>query len=515
MKQIDEKYKAPGVSYLQFIWNVSINRNLLLGCMFASIALFLIFKLFYPYPDFFGDSYSYIYAAKEHSDINIWPIGYSKFLSVIHDITPSDNLLVGIQYFGMQIVLLHFLFTLLYFFPFSTWQRNIFYIFIFINPFTLYLCNTVNSDAIFGIFSVLWIVLLIWVVQRPRLHQIFGSSLLLFACFTIRNNAYYYPLVGTIAYLLSQQPLWRKIAGIAMPVLFIVPFILYTREAAFKMTGTRQYSLFTGWQLANNALYMYDQIEVDSLDLPTKEARDLNQYALQYIRRVNPSSYRTALEEYVGNFFIRQPEAPLKQYYGSHYIFKTKNDNIINWARASAAFEPFGKALILQHPIAYSNYFVLPNIKHYFIPPLSHIGLYNYGQNEIDPIAQAWFKYPTNKISCASYSFQGDLLLIYIGLFLFVNIYYLWNIVKFTFRNGFGQLRMPFIASHIFILTFLILNFLFSITSTVNILRYQYVPLCVLAAFGLTLGSYLDQLSPKTFFRKAHHVQHRMQEINT
>src|ERR1700761_9378405 len=43
---------------------------------------FFIFKLCYPFPDFFSDSYSYIYAAEHHLDVNIWPIGYSWFLSL-------------------------------------------------------------------------------------------------------------------------------------------------------------------------------------------------------------------------------------------------------------------------------------------------------------------------------------------------------------------------------------------------------------------------------------------------
>ena len=41
---------------------------------------FIVFKLLYPFPDFFSDSYSYMEAAALHMDVNIWPIGYSKFL---------------------------------------------------------------------------------------------------------------------------------------------------------------------------------------------------------------------------------------------------------------------------------------------------------------------------------------------------------------------------------------------------------------------------------------------------
>lgn len=483
---------TPTASYWQFVWSSRSNRLLLLASLGTSIVLFCIFKQFYPFPDFFGDSYSYIYAASQRLDINIWPIGYSKFLVAFHAITSSDTILVAFQYFTMQLAVLHFLFTILYFYHLQGWQRDALAIFLLINPLTLYLCNTINSDALFAALSLIWITELIWIVQRPRLYQLLTQAVSLFLCFTIRNNAYYYPLVAALAFGLSGQLRWRRVAGIALPFLFIVPFIQYTREAAYKLTGTRQFSLFTGWQLANNALYIYDQIDVDSADLPTAQAKSLNRYAIQYFRRINPEHYREALENYVGNFFIRQPDAPLKQYYGSHYTFTNEKSGIINWARASELFEPFGITIISEHPFAYIQYFVLPNIKHYFIPPLSHIGLYNYGIHEIDPKAREWFHYPSNKIHCLSPTFQGWLLSFYVGFFLFINFYYLWNVIRYGWQAGPREHRDPATIVHLLILSFLLANFLFSIISTVNILRYQYVPMIVLVGFGLTLAHGLE-----------------------
>jgi len=479
--------ELPRGTYWAFIWRIRANRQLLGACLLVSVVQFGLFKIFYPYPDFFGDSYSYINAAAAHLNINIWPIGYSKFLEGFHRLTYSGMALTAFQYFSFQLVAIHFLMTVLYFYNLTLWHRNVLALFIILNPLTIYLCNTVNSDAIFATVSLLWITELIWVIHWPRWYQIFTTAVLLWLAFTIRNNAYYYPVAGAVAFLLCRRE-WRyKTAGIALPILLIIPFVLYTQEAAFKLTGTRQFSLFTGWQLANNALYMYDQLEVDSMDLPTPEARELNQYSLQFFRRVNPQTYRPALENYVGNFFIRQPEAPLKQYYGSHYQFKEQKDNIINWARASEVFEPFGKTLIEQHPIAYLEYFVLPNAKHYLIPPLSHVGLYNYGLNEIDPVAQKWFHFRSNKIWVASHELQGNLLLIYIGIFLLLNVFYVYTILRWVFRGGWRGWVAPGIGTHIFILAYLVLNFAFSVVATVNILRYQFVPMLVLAAFGLAL----------------------------
>jgi hypothetical protein len=224
----------PTTSYWQFVLKMPANRNLLLLGIGIPVLLFLVFKLLYPYPDFFGDSYSYIYAASVHLDINIWPIGYSKFLTLFHSITYSDLALVAFQYFTMQLVALHFFFTVLYFFNLTGWTRKALALFLFVNPLTLYLCNTINSDALFASLSLLWLTELLWIIQRPRLYQLLLEGVLLFVCFTIRNNAYYFPVIAAIAFILSKQAIGRRIAGTAIPFLFIVPFILHTREASYK-----------------------------------------------------------------------------------------------------------------------------------------------------------------------------------------------------------------------------------------------------------------------------------------
>ena len=504
------------MSYAGFIWRLRANRQLLGASLGVSAALFGILKIFYPYPDFFGDSYSYIYAAASHLDINIWPIGYSKFLELFHSITPSATALVAFQYFTLQLAAIHFLFTMVYFYNLTPRSRNILFLFFVVNPLTLYLCNTINSDALFATVTLLWITELIWVIHRPRRYRVATSAALLFVAFTIRNNAYYYPLAGALAFLLCQQSRGYKVAGVALPVLLIIPFVLFTRDAAYKLTGTRQFSLFTGWQLANNVLYMYDQIEVDSMDLPTADTRELNRYALQYFRRINPETYRPVLEDYVGNFFIRQPEAPLKQYYASQYSFKEKDANIINWAKASQVFEQFGKALLEQHPTAYLRYFMLPNIKHYLIPPLSHIEIYNYGLNEIDPEAQKWFHYQSTAVRVASPTFQGKLLLLYTGLFLLLNVYYIGNILRWAFGNTGRAWKEPGVGTHFFILAYQVLNFSFSVTATVNILRYQYVPMLILAGFGITLGHCLkNQTTIAKTKPRSQHQKYGITEPNT
>ncbi len=412
-------------SYLRNIWNDRSNRSFLFWGVGLSLVQFIIFKILYPYPDFFSDSYSYIEAAYARLDVSIWPIGYSKFLLLVHYITHSDTALIAIQYFLLQLSLLHLFFTIRFFYTTSRNTDKIIFVFFIVNPLSLYLCNYVNSDPLFASLSLFWIIELLWILKSPRPYQLFLQAIVLFLCFTIRNNAYYYPLVATAFIYFSHQPLSRRITGILMPLLLIVPFIIHTENETHRKTGTKQFSLFTGWQLANNALYIYDKVDVDNEDFSSEKAKRLNIITTEYFHHIKSEPFHEMLDSYVGNYFIRQPDAPLKMYYRRYYNSKSDTDIVRAWGSASADFEPFGKTIIIKHPFAYLQYFVIPNTGHYFLPPLSHLERYNYGQNQVDPIAAYWFDYPNTTVRCFSHNLQ-QFLIIYEALFVLFNFYFLW-----------------------------------------------------------------------------------------
>lgn len=238
------------------------NRLYLVVAVVAAIIQIILFKLCYPYADFFSDSYSYIYAAATGTDVNIWPVGYSKFLWFFRQETTSDTALVAFQYLFLQAVTLYFFFTLLYFYAPSRPTANIIFGCLFFNPLMLYLSNYISSDALFLALSLLWVTQLCWMIHAPRIRQVFVQAFLIIALFTLRYNAMFYPLISALVFLLSRRPLVWKLTGIALPLVFIFLFVQHTRKVADVMTGTPQFSIFGGWQLANNALYMYPHITV-------------------------------------------------------------------------------------------------------------------------------------------------------------------------------------------------------------------------------------------------------------
>lgn len=84
----------------------------------ATAVQFVIFKLCYPRAGFInGDSYVYLQSAMYNSDINTYPVGYSKFLRIFSTFTRSHTLI------------LFFTFTVRYnaleiFFPIPRWLKS-------------------------------------------------------------------------------------------------------------------------------------------------------------------------------------------------------------------------------------------------------------------------------------------------------------------------------------------------------------------------------------------------------
>ena len=472
------------------------NKIYSLLMIFLMIVQFIIFKLLYPYPDFFSDSYSYIFAAYAHLNVNIWPIGYSKFLLLFHWFTHSATALNFFQYMFLGGASLYFYHTIVYFYPTGKNTRTVLCLFLFFNPLNLYLANYVSSDAIFVALSLIWLSQLIWVIHRPKPYQIIILSVVFFIAFTFRYNAMYYPIVAAVAFLMSRQKAWVKIAGVITGPILIIPFILFSSNAAKQMTGTAQFPpILGGWQWGNNALYMREYITEDSTKFPSPQTAELDAIARQYYRIV-PPQYRE-LSSYVANFFIRQPEAPLKQYLVAHFGKKmnTDYDNVVAWGKVAPVFGQYGLYLIKRHPLAFARYYLLVNTKNYFLPPLEKLEIYNLGQDEIAPIAAFWFGFPNLKVTSVSKILQGNVLLLYPGLFMILNIYFGWNLYMFIRRKGFKMAERHFFYTVALISLFVLLNAGFSIFANIIVIRYQVFPMIVCLSFSLLLTDWLEQMA--------------------
>lgn len=487
-------YRA--LSFKVFLFVEKRNRQLLILSGIAILVQFIIFKFLYPYADFFSDSYSYLYAASANLNVSIWPIGYSKFLRAFHELTHSDTALVAFQYFFLELSSLYLFFTVLYFYNPGRAVRNILFIFLFLNPLFLYLSNYVNSDPLFASLSLIWLTELIWILNRSRIYHIFTQAIFLFLAFTVRNNAYYYPFIAILVFILTRQKWWFKLAGSLLGLALIIPFILRTRTVAKQMTGTAQFSLFTGWQLANNALYMYGHINSDTMLLPSLGSRELDRITRKFYSTV-PPDFSDILSDYVANYFIRQPESPLKKYYYSHYKYKDQYTSVVNWGKASVVYGEWASSLIKQHPAAFVRYFMLLNTKNYLLPPLEKLEIYNLGQDDVENIAQDWFDYKSPEVNSISKELQGKILFLYPYLFCLLNFYFLITLCWFIFKRKYSTPNSSVNDLLLLSVCFWLANFAFCIGTTILVFRYEVFPMIVCLVSSSLLFQWMDEKIPE------------------
>lgn len=476
----------------QFVFRNKSNRRLLYLALGICTLEWVIFKIAYPFPDFFSDSYSYIVAAAQNWDINIWPIGYSKFLRLFHFLTNSDTALVSFQFMLLESSTLYLLLSTKKIYSFSKNAQYILLLFLLCNPIFFYLSNYITPDSLFASFSILWFTELLWLINSFSYQRLLLQALYLSICFTLRYNALYYPLISIIAIAMCHRPPWSKLLGSLTPALFLIPFLIYSENAGKSLTGKSIYSILGGWQLANNALYIRGQITLDTTSFPSPECSNLDSIARNFFRSAGPN-FKNLLDNHTGNFFIQDWRAPLKVYMLSKY----KETNVQAWGMAAPIFAAYGSHIIETHPISYARYFMLMNTGNYLMPPLEKLKVYNMGLDSVREPAQYWFDYGSNKIAVVSNNLQNNILFLTPLLFLLLNFSLLGAVLIYYLSKT--PAAHPQIAGRLLLLTtsFWLINLVFSITANVIALRYQFTPLILLTFAAVILYDKYFELADK------------------
>lgn len=478
-------------SFKQFVLGNKQNKAWLLIALVGAIVQMEIFKFLYPYPDFISDSYSYIATNIYNMDVNLWPIGYSKFIWTVHQISHSDTLLVTLQYVVLEISLLYFYFSLSYLYRPTKGANIILFTFLLFNPISLYLSNSILSDALFASLTIVFFTQFLWMLHKPTIRQVLLQGIIIGVAFTIRYTAIYYPLVALAGMLLSKHIPFVKVWGVLLSVILIIPFVLYTKQKTKEVTGTAEFSVFGGWQIANNALYMYNHILVDSNRLP-HETRDLDRTSKLFFKKFHPSTKE--LEALPGTYFIKVPWAVLKPYMHVRYSYYNPIDEFKSWGQVSPIYNKYGTYLIKRYPIDFLRYYIWLNIKNYFLPHLEKFGTYNLEMNTVPSDVQEWFDYPTPYVNAVSVTFQGKLFFLYPILFMMLNTYFIGCIIWLLATGRFKKLRSYFRLTLLLAGVYLLLNFGFSVFTTPVVFRYQVVPFIILFAFSILLLDLPDNL---------------------
>ncbi len=227
--------------------------------------------------------------------------------------------------------------------------------------------------------------------------------LLLYVCFEVRYTALFFPVVAVAVFICSAGSEKYKLTGIVLSVGIV--FFAAQRQARLneRETHTRVFSAFSGWQIANNALHCYKQIEVDPSNLPSDDLRELDKIVRMFIDSVEVPA------DDVGAKYIWDMVSPLKVYHstiGHHFNFPYFNA----WFAVSPVFDQYGWYIVKNHTGAYMRYYILPNARKYFYPDLETVSNYNASDMALSKDTKEWFSLDVDHLSSRAPDLQLEIM---------------------------------------------------------------------------------------------------------
>jgi hypothetical protein len=480
-------------SFKAFLFNNRRNRMILYIAAAAIVIQFAIFKYLYPFASYIhGDSFSYINAAEKNLDINTYPIGYSRFLRLFSVFTNSDTALVTFQYLFIQASALFLLFTIFYFYKAGKTIQYMLIGYMVFNPLFLHLGNLVSSDCVFACLSLTWFSLMLWIIHRPTNKIIFWHTVVLFIAFTVRYNAIIYPFIATLAFWLSRLPIRKKMAGIVAGVLLCGLFAGYTSYKYKKLTAHWQFSPFSGWLLANNAMFAYRFVDnVDHKSVP-KKFQALDNMIWNFFARAR--NLTASEEAQASTFYMWTPGLPLMKYRDSLFIAaKDSAKEFKKWASMGPFYKEFGWYIIKKYPWHFVRYFMWPNSHKYYAPPLEFLENYNSKKGTVTEQAKTWFGYKSTKVKTRTSDGKVWVLDFYPILSGIINVVMLFGLLYYILLKGwqYNPVFKKIVAMGGVVW---LLNAVFTIWASSAALRFQSFPVLLTTTFALLLVDWMAQL---------------------
>ena len=480
---------APG--FASFIFAHRRNQLLLAGAVVMAVMKMVVFKHFFPYMDFTSDTGSYMETTLKHMDYNIWPIGYSRFLWLFHQVSHSETVLAVLQFTLLEMSAFFFYFSVVYIFHPESYFRYGFYAFLLINPLFPFLGNYFISDALFLSLGLTWITLLLWILHKPTTTLLVLHGLVLGAAFTIRYNALFYPLVALIPILCSRYRPWQKITAILLPVVLITAFVLFVRQKSYEHAGIRLFSAFSGWQMMNNAMYMLQYVKMDSTGVPA-ELEPMHKLVYQYCTLLKQGKGR--IDPSLGSAFMWDNGGPQKIMLARYNLAHPGKDTYTGWANVAPLFGSYGAYMIKKYPWDFLHYYIWPNAKQYLFPEMEVLAAYNrpYMGSNLQNVA-AFFTDGAKEKPVGKYGdTQLTLMAIFPWLIVVCHVLFLEETIRYLIRKGIRRTSRKFNLALLLCWTFILLNFGFSVFAAPIVLRYQVLLIVLLLGYTLLLTEIID-----------------------
>ncbi|RFS20739.1 hypothetical protein DVR12_19475 [Chitinophaga silvatica] len=471
------------------------SRNYFAVTTLVSIVGFVVFKYFFSFPNFIhGDSFVYIAMARNNVEVETYPIGYPMFLRFFSVFSKSDYLLVTIQFLLLQFSTLYFVFSIFCLFNLARVAKIILLIFVVCNPINLFLSNYISTDTFFLSFSLIWFTQVLWLMRVTSFKLLTINILLLAFLFMIRYNALYYPLVTLFSIIISRKNIISRLIGLGISCLFIFCYIKYTSKGFEKITGVNQFSPFSGWQLANNALYAYRYVDSSDLKKLPIRYKKIDKIVREYFDTTRDVKKYPVETLKASTVYMWDPSSPLNLYMNKIFKDDSTSKPLQKWAFVAPMMKDYGSVLIKAYPKEFFIYYILPNSLKYYNPPLEFLAEYNGGKDSISIVAKDWFDYKDplvhNRIKRPDFSFLRFYSLIVASM----NVMLLLNIASYFLLGIYRRFK----DSKSFVLLIILIwavNMAFSIFASSIALRFQLFPIILDFSLALVLTDYLVRMA--------------------
>lgn len=323
----------------------------------------IVFYKLYPFPFVFPDTGAYVFSAQSDT-LNIYrPMGYSRYLQLLHSINSDITFVFIGSYILNAIVSLFFLYTCKYLGELKyKWLFYSICILIFLSPTILFCTNFIMSDGLFNSLTILFISTALWLIYTPNIWMVIIHIFCLALLYNIRYIGMFYVPISVIVLFWSFQ---RKAAALRL-FMICVPIVVFffiqnsTREEYKKITGVNTTSGFSGWQLMNNASVLIPTAK----KIPINEfSHGLEQLYHRYLMTCPDTIFTTKAALSTGLMWDKN--SPFKQFV-YHYMQMSNQPYALAWVETGELYSKYSKKIIFSYPFDFTFHYIIPSFISFF-----------------------------------------------------------------------------------------------------------------------------------------------------
>lgn len=366
---------------------------------FVSTITFIILRHFFHAANLYYDSIAYLQNAQLNSSISFRPITYSKIIPFFKAISDSDISIVLAQFYANYFANIFLFLTTLYIFPVRKIGQWVLFISLFLNPLYFSYNNYILSDAFFCSLIVIWFCLLLWSIILPKWYFFALQIAVLVPAFYLRYHGIIFPIISLVCiFLFSNISLIKKAVVALIKIACFAFIIIITTNNNKRTVNINSFSAFSGWQIANNAMFIVENNPscIDDILKYNKDS-DLTE-AVNFIKHYYDTSLQPLKETVPSGIFIWDTKSPLRSYHKfyviSHHLTDAQAEQVLG-----PVFKKFGASVIERNPISYLKNFILPNFKLYLKSRMEALAMYNLDSDKIPSIAAGYYKYENTTVS--------------------------------------------------------------------------------------------------------------------